>query len=106
MSNYNNLSEREKNYWASATHEDMDKVDVIEEKLRSTYNYDKATAAKLAVRLYLKQNPDKFNQENQEGGRYKKHKTFKRKHSSKKHRKKTYKSRKYKRSRYHRKSKK
>jgi hypothetical protein len=97
------LSEREKNYWNNATTEDMDKVQVIEEKLVSVYNYDKVKASKLAVILYLKANPDKFNQT---GGRYKKHKTLKRKHSSKKHRKNTNKSRKHKRSRYHRKSKK
>jgi hypothetical protein len=40
------------------------------------------------------------------GGRYKKHKTLKRKRSSKKHRKNTNKSKKNKRTRYHRKSKK
>jgi len=97
------LSEREKNYWNSATTEDMDKVDIIAEKLMSTYKYDRVTASKLAVRVYLQQNPDKFNQE---GGNYKKHKTLKRKHTSKKHRKNTNKSKKYKRTRYHRKIKK
>ena len=96
------LSEREKNYWNNATTEDMNEVDVIAEKLMSTYKYDRQTASKLAVRVYLQQNPDKY----QSGGNYKKHKTLKKKHSSKKHRKITSKSRKHKRSRYHRKSKK
>ena len=96
------LSEREKNYWNNATMEDMDRVDELTKVIMSKYSLDKETASKKAVQLFLIKNPGKY----QSGGRYKKHKTFKRKHSSKKHRKNTNKSRKYKRSRYHRKSKK
>jgi hypothetical protein len=92
-----NLKEREKNYWSSATHEDMDRVDELTKAIMNKYSFDRQTASKKALQLYLIENPDKF----QSGGNYKKHKTLKRKH-----RKITNKSKKLKRTRYHRKSKK
>lgn len=96
---FNNLKERENKYWASATMEDMDRVDELTKVIMSKYSFDKQTASKKALQLFLIKNPDKY----QSGGNYKKHKSLKRKHSSKKHRKFTNKSKKHKRTRYHRK---
>ena len=99
---FNNLEEREKIFWTSATHQDMDRVDELTKVIMSKYKLDKQTASKKAVQLFLIKNPDRF----QSGGKYKKHKTLKRKHGSKKHRKITNKSKKNKRTRYHKKTKK
>ena len=96
---FNNLEEREKKYRTSATHEDMDRVDELTKVIMSKYKLDKQTASIAAVQLFLIKNPDRF----QSGGKYKKHKTLKRKHSSKKHRKFTNKRKKHNRTRYHRK---
>jgi hypothetical protein len=96
---FNNLEERKKKYWKSATMEDMDRVDELTKAIMNKLSFDKQTASKKALELFLKTNPNKY----QSGGKYKKHKSLKRKHSSKKHRKFTNKSKKHKRTRYHRK---
>ena len=77
----------------------MDRVDELTKVIMSKYKLDKQTASIAAVQLFLIKNPDRF----QSGGKYKKHKTLKRKHSSKKHRKFTNKRKKHNRTRYHRK---
>ena len=94
------LTEREKKYYSSATMEDMDKVDDLARAIMNKNpSFNRQTASKTALLLFLKANPTKY----QSGGKYKKHKSLKRKHSSKKHRKFTNKSKKHKRTRYHRK---
>ena len=79
----------------------MNRVDELTKVIMSKYLLDRQTASKKALQLFLIKNPNKYKY--QSGGKYKKHKTLKRKHSSKKHRKFTNKSKKHKRTRYHRK---
>ena len=94
------IRRKKKKYRTSATHEDMDRVDALTKAIMSKYLLDRQRASKLALQLFLIKNPDKYKL--QSGGKYKKHKTLKRKHSSKKHRKFTNKRKKHKRTRYHR----
>jgi hypothetical protein len=88
------MAARIKLFYNTATMEDMDRVDELTKVIMNKYSFDKQTASKKALQLFLIKNPGKY----QSGGNYKKHKTLKRKH-----RKFTNKSKKHKRTRYHRK---
>jgi len=92
------MKERIKLFYSTATMEDMNIVDTVQEIIMQLNPaYSRQTAASVALQKFLLKNPDKYALP-KTGGNYKKHKTLKRKH-----RKFTNKSKKHKRTRYHRK---
>jgi hypothetical protein len=92
------MKERIKLFYSTATQEDLDTVDNVEEMIMQLIPaYSRQTAASIALQKFLLKNPDKYALP-KTGGNYKKHKTLKRKH-----RKFTNKSKKHKRTIYHRK---
>ena len=91
---FNNLEERKKIFYRTATHKEMDQVQILAMTLiKIQPTLTRQSADSLALQLFLINNPDRF----QSGGKYKKHKTLKRKHSSKSSKKN------HNRTRYHRK---